>query len=88
MSEFKYEFKNLCKSGQYRYSSAKVLFVDQFLDLLKIYGYVYITVPSKCRKVMMNYIWPEREQVIIEQCTENSNVSHGTISSSVSVVPD
>ena len=84
MSEFKYEFKNLCKSGQYHYSSVKVLFVDQFLDLLKNYGYVYITVPSKCREVMMNNIWPEREQVI----TENSNVSHGTISSSVSVVPD
>ena len=67
MSEFKYEFKNLCKSGQYHYLSAKVLFVDQFLDLLKNYGYVYITVPSKCREVMMNNIWPEREQVIIEQ---------------------
>ena len=61
---FKYEFKNLCKSGQYHYSCAKVLFVDQFLDLLKIYGYVYITEPSKCREVMMNNIWPEREQVI------------------------
>ena len=88
MSEFKYEFKNLCKSRQYHYPSAKFLFEDQFLDLLKIYGYVYITVPSKCRKVMMNNIWPEREQVIIEQCTENSSVSHGTISSSVSVVDD
>ena len=47
-----------------------------------------ITVPSTCTKVMMNDIWGEREQVIIEQCTENSSVSHGTISSSVSVVPD
>ena len=88
MSEFKYEFKNLCKSVQYHYSSAKVLFVDQFWDLLKIYGYVCITVRSKCGKVMTNNIWPEREQLIIEQCTENSNVSHGMISSSVSVVPD
>ena len=26
--------------------------------------------------------------MIIEQCTKNSSVSHGTISSSVSVVPD
>ena len=50
--------------------------------------YILITVPSKCREIMMNNIWPEREQVIIEQCTENSSVSHGTISSSVSVVPD
>ena len=47
-----------------------------------------ITLPSKCTKVMMNNIWSEREQVIIEQCTENSSVSHVTISSSVSVVPD
>ena len=35
MSDFKYEFKNLCKSGLYHYSSAKVLFIDKFLDLLK-----------------------------------------------------
>ena len=74
----------------YHYSSAKVLFIDKFSDLLKIIDEYSITVPSKCIKVVRNNNWSEREkkQVIIEQCTEYSNVIHGTISSSISVVAD
>ena len=48
-----------------------------------------IIVPSKCTNVVRNNNWSEREkEVIFEQCTKNSNVFHGTITSSVSVVAD
>ena len=48
-----------------------------------------IMAPSKCIKVVKNTNWPEREkQVIVEQCTENSNVIHRTITLSVSEVAD
>ena len=73
----------------YHYSSAKVLFIDKFSDLLKNIDEYSITVPSKCIKVVRNNNWSERKkQVIIQQCTENSNVIHGATSSSVSVVAD
>ena len=45
--------------------------------------------PSKCIKVERNNNCPEMgKQIILEQCTKNSNVIHRRISSSVSVVAD
>ena len=48
-----------------------------------------VTVPSKGTKVVKNNNWSESEEPVnVEQCTENSNVIHGTISSPVAVLAD